>query len=509
MRRACVIFAALALAACKVDLEGARCNVPGSPAECPDGQACGNDLRCSTRAAGCLARCDLQATTCVGITEVKTCVGDVDPVCGSWQTQACGTNLVCVERGQAHACECGANGTTVFAAGTGGSPVGGPWYPTGLEIPPQCRFRQLGDALEAAVAHGGPTTVKAYGDPGAAVTFTGETFPLVVPNDVTISGADSPAGETILQGDAATSATMVTLQGTLERVHLQNVSMTGNGVGVTCGTGTPTLRDVIVSAGTQRLARAVTVAGPCGASLERVDASGATSAALDVAADAGALVTVTGGRFHASGTGLQVTGGKLDFRVDSTTGGTQVTDNIATVPGAQPDTVGTGILLIGNSTVIDATMTGVVVARNAGTGMYVNSISSSSSLTMTSCDVFSNGTGAPQAYGPAPQRSAGGILLTQSSLTTFAFQSNRIYANDGGKGADELAFYSSGAWNFNPPVCGPATNAFGCMGVGKAVSITTGTVDARNSLWSEIPPPLNGAVTWSPECSGTAPACPP
>jgi hypothetical protein len=505
MRRACVILAALAFAACKVDVEGAGCVTPGSRAECPDGQACGNDLRCSIRAASCAARCDLGPTRCIDGATLETCIPDLDPVCGTLRPQACATNLACVDRPTSHACECAANLTAVFAAGTGGSSLGGPWYPTGLPDPPQCRFKKLGDALDAAVAYGGTTTVQAFGGgSGGPVMFTSETFPLVVPADVTIFGADSPAGETIIQGDAATPATMVTLQGTLERVHLQNVSMTGNGVDMTCGaTGSPTLRDVVVSAGAQKLAKGVTVSGPCGAILERVDASGASAAALDIAVPATPIVIVSGCWLHGCGAGIQASGGKVGIFADSTTGAlTQVTDN-----------TGAGIVLSG-TTATEASLASVLVARNGGTGIYINQIPIASKLTMVSCDVHSNGTATPQTYGPSPQRVAGGILLTQSSLATFSLQSNRIYANDGNMGADELAFYSSGAWSVNNSACGSA-NTFGCTGGGvvvgtpAAVSITAGTVDARTSRWSVVPPPLSGTVTWSPECPGTPPACPP
>jgi hypothetical protein len=499
MRRACVILAALAFAACKVDVEGARCNTPGSLVECPDGQACGNDLRCSIRAASCAARCDLGPTRCIDGATLEACIPDLDPVCGTLRPQTCATNLVCVDRPTSHACECGANGTAEFAAGTGGSPVGAPWYPTGLSDPPQCRFEKLGDALYAAVAHGGTTTVQALGGgSGAPVMFTGERFPLVVPDGVTLAGA------TIIQGDAATPDTMVTLQGRLERVHLQNVSMTGTGVDMTCGaTGPPTLRDVVVSAGATKLTAGVSTFGSCGALLERVDVSGAQGPAIDIGVPSTSTVTVNGSSFHGSGTGIQIRSGKVSLAADTITPSlrTQVTGNM-----------GDGIVLDGTlpgADLIDVGLSSVVVSGNAGTGIYVNSIPTLSKLTMSSSDVYSNGTGAPRPYGPTPQRTAGGILLTQSSLQTFSFTSNRIFANDGGKGADELAFYSSGAWSFNPPVCGPATNAFGCLGTGKAVSITTGTVDARNSLWSVVPPPINGVVTWSPDCAGTAPVCPP
>jgi len=505
MRRAFAAAAALALAGCQVDVEGARCTVPGSLTECPDGQACGNDLKCSRRAAACAAaatRCDLQASRCASGSVAETCVANVDPACGSWQAQACGTNKTCVTRGPSGACECDANGGTELAADPllGSAPGAAP-RPTGLATPSDCRFRKLGDALAAAAARGGVTTVKAYGAPGAPVTFTGEAFPLVVPPDVTVAGADAPAGVTILQGDAATSATMVTLQGTLQGVQLQNLSMTANGADLTCGaTGMPVLRDVVIaSAGAQKLASGVTIAGACGALLERVDVSGAAGAALFVDVPSGAPITVGGSRLHGSGVGIDAIGGALKLQPDPTTGAaTEATDN-----------TGYGVYLRG-ATKVEATLTGVLVARNGGTGLYIDSVPATSALTMTSCDVHSNGTISPTTYGPSgSQRTAGGILLRQSGLPTFQLQGNRIYANHGGTGADELAFYSSGTWLLNPLLSCVAPNAFGCVGTGYAVYATGGSVDARYSIWPVISPPVNPAVVWSPECAAAAPACPP
>lgn len=506
MRRAFAAAAALALAGCQVDVEGARCTVPGSLTECPDGQACGNDLKCSRRAAACAAaatRCDLQASRCASGSVAETCVANVDPACGSWQAQACGTNKTCVTRGPSGACECDANGGTELAADPllGSAPGAAP-RPTGLATPSDCRFRKLGDALAVAAARGGVTTVKAYGAPGAPVTFTGEAFPLVVPPDVTVAGADAPAGVTILQGDAATSATMVTLQGTLQGVQLQNLSMTANGADLTCGaTGMPVLRDVVIaSAGAQKLASGVTIAGACGALLERVDVSGAAGAALFVDVPSGAPITVGGSRLHGSGVGIDAIGGRLKLQPDPTTGAaTEATDN-----------TGYGVYLRG-ATKVEATLTGVLVARNGGTGLVINSVPTTSTLTMTSCDVHSNGTGAPRPYGPVMStRTAGGILVSQLALAVFQLKGNRVYANHGGGSADELAFESSGPWKLSTGFCDATTNLFGCAGGGYAVSTTGGAIDAQFTTWPISPPTatVNGSVDTSSYCGFWSTACP-
>lgn len=460
MRAAPVLVAALALAACHVNVEGAPCAQPGATTDCPGGQACGVDLKCSTWAASC------------------------------------------VSRGLSGACECGTNAGTEFAADPSlGSAPGGIPFPTGIATPPECRFRKLGDALAAASAHGGPTTVKAYGGAGTPVVFAGETFPLVVASDVTVAGADSPAGETIIRGNAATSVAMVALQGTLQRVHLENVSTTGNGVDMTCGAaGLPTLSDVIVSAGTQKLAKGVTLSGSCGALLERVDVSGASGAALDIAVAATAPITVNGGKFHMSGIGVKANGGTLVFQSDPTTGATEATDN-----------TGIGILLTGSATAVNATLSGVLVARNGGTGVVIGSVPSTSTLSLNACDVHSNATVSPTAYGPAPGRNAGGILLLSPPVTipTFKMQSSLIYANHGGTfGADEIAFEGGTGWALTTLSCATA-NAIGCIGTGYSVSVLgSGTVDAQYTTWPPGASTTNGFVNSSNPCAAWTAACP-
>lgn len=505
MRRVPVMLAVLALAACKVEVEGARCATPGTVTDCPEGQACGNDGRCSERAAACLAtRCDVGATRCTG-DDLQTCT-DADATCGRWDTRSCSAEgLLCVKRGgNPHACECPANATAEFTADPLGSPSGAVPYPTGIDSPRVCRYRRLRDALDAAVAHGGTVTVRAHGAPGEAVSFgiaTGESFPIVVSEGVTLVGASAP-GETTIDGDGAgTGVSIVRVEGgTVERVRIANVSMANaTGAELVCGAATgSTLRDVTVTASAQPFATGVSVRGNCGAVLQRVDASAASGAALDVAVGAGVQVTVSGSRLHGSGTGVDAVGGVLTFQKDGMVA-TEVTDN-----------AGRGIHL-GGATVVDATLDGLLVARNGGTGIVVEA-PSTSRLSMTSCEVHSNAATTPTPYGPVGNvRGAGGVLLVQSALLGgFQFANNRIYANDGGANADGLAFYSNSlTWSVNTGSCDTA-NQFGCVrGTALAVSATGGGVDARGSKWESIAPPVSANVVWSPECQGTVPACPP
>jgi hypothetical protein len=384
----------------------------------------------------------------------------------------------------------------------------GPLAPTGADAPLQCRFTKLGDALAYAkdvwmpAQDGAPVTVRALGTPtpGNPVVFDEESLPLVVAPGVTLSttAASPNPSDWVISANPGASVDVIRLSdgGTVEGFTVRSVSATGNGITLNCGSSTPAVvRDVIVD-GNATLARGISVSGSCGAVLERVDASNATGAALEIAASASASVIARGSKFRASSVGIQTTGGILLLERDGTTA-TEVTDN-----------VGNGIVLSG-TTEIDATLANVLVEQNGGTGLFVNMIPDTSKLTMTSCDVRSNGTLTPIAYGTLGDvRNAGGVLLRQAGLAAFQLRGNRIYANHGGTGADGLAFFSTGTWQLTTGSC-EAPNAFGCEGAGRAVNVTTGgSVDATGSLWSVIPPPVPSTVLWDPPCPGTAPACP-
>jgi hypothetical protein len=227
-----------------------------------------------------------------------------------------------------------------------------------------------------------------------------------------------------------------------------------------------------------------------------VDVSGASGAALDVDVDATAPVTVAGSRLHSSGVGLRANGGVIALQND---GGiaTEVRDN-----------ANEGILLSG-VTVLDATFAGVLVTGNDGTGIVVDIVPATSTLEWASCDVHSNGTATPRKYGPSGQeRNAGGVLVRQPSLAGgFSLTGNRIYAN----GADQLAFESTAAWTISTGSC-TSSNAFGCVPTGSAAVsvIPGGSVDAQQTAWDTIPPPVSGNVITSSFCA-TPPAlvCPP
>lgn len=464
--------AALALAGCRVDVEGAPCTVPGDVADCPSGQACGNDLRCSARAAEC-GPCTPGALRCAGSRRERCIAGD--PVCGAWTLdQDCG-GLVC--SGQAaFACVCPANGRADFAADPLGSDAGAAPHPTGVEAPRECRFRKLGDALAAAAAAGGPATVRVLGDPGPVVfgkTATGEAFPLLVASNVALHGAAAPAGPTVIRAESDVGD-LVTLAGSMEGLRIETTAATGTGVATSCDGATPTMAGVVVD-GSQKLTKGISVESACGAALSGVDVSRIDGPALRISVGASVPVSVAGSTFRTSGTGIWASGGTIAIGPDP--------DSLT--PSQAVDNSGNGIRLDG-STAVEATVDGVVVSGNGGTGVVVDSVPAASKLTITSCEVHSNGTTAARTYGGASPRTCGGVLVSQLSLAAFTFLGNRVYANTG----DELAFESSGQWSIAPASCGPASNAFGCTGGNYAVAIvgTGGAVDASRTVWPGTPP---------------------
>jgi hypothetical protein len=119
-------------------------------------------------------------------------------------------------------------------------------------------------------------------------------------------------------------------------------------------------------------------------------------------------------------------------------------------------------------------------------------VNTASTLAMHGCVVYANGDADPRTYGGASQRIAGGVLISQASLAAAApwFTANRVSANAG----DQLAFESSGAWSIAPGTSSsacPLASLFACVEKANgsyAVGVAGGgTVDARYSVWPEIP----------------------
>jgi len=535
------LFAAIAaaslLAGCRVDVNGAPCTTPGDGSDCPDGQACGNDLRCSARALACAAsRCEPDASSC-STTAVDTairCDRNVDPVCGRWVVDDCGARgLLCPIPGSG-ACECPSYaGTTVVADPSRGSRhVNAPPFPTGQGDLPECRFGRLWDALWAATAAGPGATVQIEGAAGSAVVFgaaTGEDWPLFVATNVTVLAAHVPAGRTVIQGEAS-AATLVQLLGTLDGVRVEGNGAKGVGVAVSCAAGGyPTLRNVAVAGGstvdpdgiaTAGLAQGVTVSGACGARLTGVQVTAVAGPALTIGPvdPAGATtVEVLGGSFGASHTGVWIRGGRVALNTDPESAASVVASGNAwegVVVGGQ------GERLPFSSTAVEVALERVVMDGNGGTGLVFAGLPllpTQSRVRVSGCDLHANGAVRPAHYGSASaRRSAGGVLVDLPDvITQFTFGGNRLWSNQG----DDLAFQSNASWSISPGMCGSSSNVFACApgdcpgGHCAVATAGTGQVWAAYNVWPDLqvePYYVTSAVrNTDTYCTGDEPGVPP
>lgn len=525
MVRPLALAATLLLGACAVDVDGAPCAVSGAVDDCPAGQACGNDLRCSARALACAAsRCTPGEGSCEGPTakEIAVRCSADDPVCGRWVRDDCAARaLECGGRSGGIACECPEYLGTVIAADPGGAPSRDALpFPRGQATPPECRFGKLGEALAAAAARApDAATVVVHGAAGAPAVFgtaTGEAWPLTVASNVALVGAGAPVGPTIVRGDPGSEA-LVELAGAIERIRVERPpaiggGIRGTGVATSCASaGVPSLRGVEVDGGaildptgaaTAGLAAGVKVSGACGATLTAVDVAGAAGPALALEPTGAATVTVRGGSYGASVVGVSIAGsGKVTLEPDpDTASSTVVTGNAKE-----------GVLLSGSATAVDATFDGVVVSGNGGTGVVVWVVAPTARLYMRQCDITENGAITPRIYGESgAERFVGGVLFAQAAqFPGFTFSGNRVFANAG----DQVTFFTSGPWSISAGTCGPQTNVFDCVSEGAlALTVTLpGSVVAAYSLWPGILPTqwVSPGVDPTANYCGAAPGVPP
>jgi hypothetical protein len=487
-------LAAALATACAVHVDGAPCSVPGTTADCPQDQACGNDHQCSARALACAAsRCSPGATHC-SPTRAATAVRCevVDPVCGTWVEDDCAARgLECGMRGSG-ACECPEYVGTVVVADPGGSPSRDTVpFPRGQASPRECRFGSLADALVSLAATTVPGTVTIAGEPGVAAVFgaeTGEAWPLLVPSNVTVRAAPAPAGPSTIRGgtDAASAGTLVRVLGALEGLRIEGGGARGVGVELACEqAGAPALRNVRVEGGgfldpsfvmTAGLGTGVSVTATCGARLEGVEVTGVAGPALSVEASAG-VVQVVGGTYGGSEIGIWLRGGRTSV---SPNGSARVSvagnawAGIAMSGGSNGGLFGAGVAPA-------ASIDGVDVAGNGGLGIIVSGLDPAGwSVALTRCDV--SGNGRTRAFTIA-QRQAGGVLISLGAVpaTLSGFAGNRLWSNAG----DQLVIESDSNSQIGPSQCGPGTNVFACMAPGAwgVRGVGTGTVYANNNRW--------------------------
>lgn len=458
MRWAFAAAAALALGGCALDFEGARCDAPGSTAECPSGQACGNDLRCSERAAQCVAAktfclanaSPAQKRCSAAPAAIETCTS-ADVVCGAWVVaapqDACAANLVCSTTSGSPACVCA---TPVSELAVDPASSSSALTPTGAMQPPECRFKKLGDALAAAgrAVSANPTAtpvVRAVGGAsGTTVGFgaaaTGETFPLTVPRQTTLASDSTTSGaayEIVLDDGAAAAAIALSSRATLSHFSIRNVlgDATARAVMLACDPASPdpvTLDSISIhgDGGAHKLGYGLLVGttDTCGIVANAVSISGATVSGLHVDAASGAVAsTFTGGTVTSCGKGIYLRKGSLKVN------GTRVAQN-----------TGFGIRA-GESTGDSALeLTDAIVTSNGDTGVAVLN---NRRLIVLGTIVWGNLATTGWTNGVTTRR-AGGVVLwgnPPSSATDFQFLGNKIYANKG----DQVLGLASGSWTWN------------------------------------------------------------
>ncbi len=506
------LAAALLVAACQVDVDGAPCRGPGSTADCPDGQACGNDLRCSARALACAtSRCTPGDLGCDGTARAVVVCTAADPVCGRWEeVDACeARGMVCGTRGgpEQPACECPEGVPAIVVVEPGGSPSMDAYpFPRGQDSPRECRLGRLSDALAAAASRAPSAgAVLVAGEAGAPAIFgaaTAESWPLTVAANVTLVGAPPPAEATVIRGEPGAAA-LLAVQGAVEGLRVEAGGATGTGLALSCGaSGAPSLRRVTVEGGgvvldpdvlgtvTAGLREGVTVSGTCGGRLSGVEVSRVAGPALTVSPDPASVATVDvlGGSFVASNVGISIRGQRVRVAPD-------------------PDTAAASTVVWGNSgegvviggvpaTAVEATLEGMIVTANGGTGIVMQGLTSASRVLARACDVSGNGEVRARKYGPQiARRTAGGVLVTLGAIAAFTFSGNRLWAN----ASDQLAFESGATWSIAALSCGPDTNVFDtCMpgscdyGGGGACAVASsstgaGSVQLDNNLWPGTP----------------------
>ena len=482
MRRLLPVLLA-ALVACQVDVEGAPCRT--GHGDCPSGQGCGLDQRCS--AAGC----------------------------------KCEGGLVCGTKSGAPTCECPENPGPEFAADPAGSrTLDAAPYPTGVTSPVACRFGRLGDALAAAAAHAAahPETgavARAHGN--APVTFglveTGETFPLEIEPGVLLStnGAAADPASWIIRADTSSSVDVVTLHdaANVEGFTIASVSASGDVVRLSCASRTTaTLRNVVVDGGGVA-SRGVKVNGPCDVEATELVITRAKGTGLHADVDLASAtepvtgVTISGGAISDNGgNGAEVRAGRL------------VLLGTATRPLVMARNGGFGVVAKAReeaAVAIALDLEFADVSLNGEAGLVVrNLLQQGSSATIRSTDVHEN-KASSQSSETVTNRRGGGAIIYGSPAVPLTLVGNRFFSNR----YDQLAVVSSELWNLSGADCSGGANVFACPdpNLGGKLIYAVGSQQTVNfAQWSPFPPDtwLVGVntVTPCPEQSRVPVVCP-
>ncbi len=477
LRPSLALAIAAALAACSVDVEGARCSLVGSTTECPSGQRCGTGLTCSVRAASC-EPCVVGATSCrAGVTcSVVECTADGDAACGTWKVA--GPGAVSLQT-----CQIPLGGVTQECACLSHvvDPAGG-----------TCKYASIASAIAAATRFDAPKVVLG----GAAFTYGNaidDAAPIVIPAGVTLTGDDAATaaatnrliavqgpGPEGLRVQAGASVRGVAVQ---RGVSASNELTIGVLLAGGAAAGGNTLVSVRVDAGGAGggFATGLRVAGANAVAVSDVLVQGATVAGLEVnRLGAGDVVLVDQSVFDGNQVGVSL------LRGDLTLSGSSVKRSAWEGVVAATGTPGqTSLALVDD-----------VIAWNGRGGVR---LSVNDALNFTGTRICGN-TGYDRTFSGIT-RTVGGLYVSGNPpASALGFTGNLIHGNEGDQvyvGAASSPWELSGA----PACTASSRNVFaGYTAPGVGVAAVGASVAARFNSWGETFP-LAGTDFYYPPAS--------
>lgn len=313
---------------CVPDVAGG-CGTYGADTSCPARQACSGSA--GSAACSCVADplCTSANPVCDASGNAVSCAQDANGCFYQASSQACVSPLFCA----GGSCGCPANTSPDFYADpVGGSDVGAAPHPTGLQNPPACRYKKLGDALAAAngrAATGASARAIATGGSSAApAVFSGEALPLPVGAAVSLTTSDSPPapGNYVVELDDPTAASGMQVRegGSASGyiVRARNVATGHDGIVASCvTTGNVDLSALRVEAaapaGGGRLARGIRTSGGCTISISSSTVKSAEIGIEIAGAPLAATTTLLSNTLDANDLGLLVSTGSVEVRNSS------------------------------------------------------------------------------------------------------------------------------------------------------------------------------------------------
>ncbi len=320
---------------------GASPSCVGPYSNAPNNKACGNGQICQSGNCSCANPCNQAGSTCASGTQVATCTLDPQNGCFLQSFSNCSSGQVCAggscvcqngcSAGQvqcagssAEYCQAGAGGCLSWSAPTacpgGVSCVNGacacPAPQAGQLVvnassgsdglgngSASCPFATISHALAVAASQGTPVTISLKGGSYAL----GESFPLVVPANVTISGGSLIQGSGPVGDGSGISATVVLNGGSLSGVELKPaVQDSPSTAGIYCTALSPSVTNGVEI---HRFQYGVYLSGSCSATIDGADihdngqGSGGGDG-IDVVGSASA--TVQNSHVHSNATGVSL-----------------------------------------------------------------------------------------------------------------------------------------------------------------------------------------------------------